>query len=55
MANPRLMTVLRHLRSLAGTNHDADRSDSQLLQQFVARRDEGAFTALLRRQRHDRR
>ena len=55
MADPRLMSVLRHLRSFAGTNDDADRSDSHLLQQFVARRDEGAFTALLRRQRHDRR
>jgi RNA polymerase sigma factor (sigma-70 family) len=49
MADPRLMSVLRHLRSFAGTNDDADRSDSHLLQQFVARRDEGAFTALLRR------
>jgi RNA polymerase sigma factor (sigma-70 family) len=49
MADPYLMTVLRHLRGLAGTNHDGDRSDSHLLQQFVARRDEDAFSALLRR------
>src|SRR5689334_6642235 len=49
MANPPLASVLRHLRSLAGTNDPGDLGDRHLLQQFVAWRDEGAFAALLLR------
>src|SRR5262249_48847545 len=34
---------------LAGPTADADQTDAELLQQFVAGRDEGAFAALLER------
>src|SRR5262249_14180810 len=45
----RLATVLRSIRHTARTRGRADPSDAQLLRQFVARRDEGAFAALLER------
>jgi RNA polymerase sigma factor (sigma-70 family) len=41
--------VLRYLGALTGTTGGADRGDAELLRQFVARRDEGAFAALLER------
>ncbi len=40
--------LLRRIRKLAGEGH-SHLTDSQLLQQFVAQRDEGAFTALVQR------
>src|SRR5262245_4297238 len=49
MASPRLAEVLRYLGALTGTARGADRGDAELLRQFVARRDEGAFAALLER------
>jgi RNA polymerase sigma factor (sigma-70 family) len=48
MASARLVGLLRYVRALAGTT-GGDRSDADLLGQFVARRDEGAFAALLGR------
>jgi RNA polymerase sigma factor (sigma-70 family) len=48
MAKPPLTTVLRHVRGLFGSAV-ADSSDRQLLERFVAHRDEEAFAALLRR------
>jgi hypothetical protein len=49
MASPRLAEVLRYLGALTGTARGADRGDAELLRQFVARRDEDAFAALLER------
>lgn len=46
MSHAPLSTVLRHLRLLAAS---PERSDAELLEQFVARREEEAFAALLRR------
>jgi RNA polymerase sigma factor (sigma-70 family) len=40
--------LIRHIRTL-GDAAPADPSDAQLLERFAARRDEGAFTALLER------
>jgi RNA polymerase sigma factor (sigma-70 family) len=39
---------IRHIRTLADTA-STDQSDAQLLERFAARRDQGAFTALLER------
>src|SRR5262249_35183215 len=47
-----LGTALRHLRHLAGPDGIGELSDAQLLERFVARRDEPSFAALL--QRHGR-
>jgi RNA polymerase sigma factor (sigma-70 family) len=41
--------ILRHLRRLARPSDEAARTDEQLLESFVTRRDEPAFAALLRR------
>jgi RNA polymerase sigma factor (sigma-70 family) len=41
--------VLRQIRRLAGAPAVAEASDAQLLERFVAGRDEAAFTALVRR------
>jgi RNA polymerase sigma-70 factor (ECF subfamily) len=49
MAGARLVGLLRYVRALTGTAGAGDRSDGDLLGQFVARRDEGAFAALLGR------
>jgi RNA polymerase sigma factor (sigma-70 family) len=49
MANAPLGPVLRRLRALAGRAAPEDRTDGQLLECFVGRRDEAAFTALVRR------
>ncbi len=49
MANTRLNTVLRQVRSLSGARPDADTPDAELLGRFVSRQDEAAFEALLRR------
>ena len=47
MTSLRPGTVLRHLRSLAGAPGDA--ADDQLLLRYLARHDEAAFAALVRR------
>src|SRR5438034_10379705 len=48
MPHGRLDAVVRHLRRLAGAPQ-GERTDGELLQQFVAHRDEEAFAALVRR------
>jgi RNA polymerase sigma factor (sigma-70 family) len=48
MADRQLSTVLRHLRTVAGT-HYHHRSDRELLAAFTARNDQAAFTALVQR------
>jgi RNA polymerase sigma factor (sigma-70 family) len=49
MANAQLGTVLRQLRGLVEAPADENTSDGDLLRRFVARGDEAAFVALLRR------
>jgi RNA polymerase sigma factor (sigma-70 family) len=49
MATLRTDAVLRHLRRLARPSDEAARTDGQLLESFVTRRDEPAFAALVRR------
>jgi RNA polymerase sigma factor (sigma-70 family) len=49
MANPPLPSVWRYIRCLAGASPCDSQSDRQLLEQFVANRDEAAFAALLKR------
>jgi RNA polymerase sigma factor (sigma-70 family) len=49
MANAQLGGVLRHLRNVRDTQALVEASDAQLLERFTQRREEAAFTALLRR------
>src|SRR5947209_16576282 len=49
MASRVLPGVLRYIKVLAGAPGGGDRQDAELLDQFVARRDEAAFAALLQR------
>jgi DNA-directed RNA polymerase specialized sigma24 family protein len=49
MATAQLDTVLRHIQTLAAGRGDPEWSDRQLLDDFSARRDEAAFTALVAR------
>ncbi len=49
MATAQLGTLLRHLHHLAAGRGDEPRTDRQLLDDFIARRDEAAFAALLAR------
>jgi RNA polymerase sigma factor (sigma-70 family) len=49
MAAARLATVLRHIRGLAGAPAGPEPTDAQLLQCFLADRDEAAFRALVER------
>jgi RNA polymerase sigma factor (sigma-70 family) len=49
MSSTEVSAVLRHLRHLAADRNDHELPDDQLLGRFVARRDEAAFAALLRR------
>jgi RNA polymerase sigma factor (sigma-70 family) len=49
LARPQLGAVLRHVRQLAASHDTKERTDRQLLHDFVARRSEAAFTALVRR------
>src|SRR5262249_396803 len=51
IAHAHLPLVLRQLRNLIDGQPAAELTDGQLLEHFVARRDEAAFTALV--QRHD--
>src|SRR4051794_27210404 len=48
MPTPRLGVLLRHVRGLAGPP-GGGATDGELLERFVRRRDEGAFTVLVRR------
>src|SRR5215472_4976686 len=41
--------ILRHVRRLAGRLHAGQPPDGQLLERFIAGRDEAAFTSLVRR------
>jgi RNA polymerase sigma factor (sigma-70 family) len=52
MAHGQAGSILRHIRTILDTQATRSLSDSQLLERFVARRDESAFGAL--RQRHGR-
>jgi RNA polymerase sigma factor (sigma-70 family) len=49
MANGPLAVVLRHIRQWVGVQPRASLTDSQLLEEYVCRRDEAAFTALVER------
>ena len=49
MAIGQLGAVLRHLQRLAAVREGGELTDAQLLQRFTARRDEGAFAALVER------
>jgi RNA polymerase sigma factor (sigma-70 family) len=49
VADARLQTVLRHVRTLAAAPRDGGPPDDELLRAFAARRDEDAFAALVRR------
>jgi RNA polymerase sigma factor (sigma-70 family) len=49
MATAQLETLLRHIRKLAAGRCSLQRTDRQLLDEFSARRDEAAFSALVAR------
>src|SRR5262249_14005069 len=49
MANAQLATVLRHIRSLTTPPNSIRQSDGVLLRAFVARDDQTAFTAIVKR------
>jgi RNA polymerase sigma factor (sigma-70 family) len=49
MATTALGTVLHHLRRSLLRQEEAGRTDGELLERFISRRDEAAFDALLRR------
>src|SRR5262245_48995994 len=49
MARSPLTTVVNHLQRLLGTEALADRTDAELVERFVARKDETAFAALVER------
>ncbi len=49
MAREQLALVLRHLHTLADLPEAGETTDAQLLERFVARREESAFQAIVRR------
>src|SRR5882762_2425970 len=49
MAKKSLNGVLQHLRMVAAVQTNRELSDPELLEQFVAARDEGAFAVLIER------
>ena len=49
MATSPMNTVIRHLRKTVLVQDAAGMTDGQLLESFIARKDEEAFEALLRR------
>ncbi len=49
MTKPALTAVIHHLCSLAEKSSEARLSDQQLLERYLAHRDEAAFTILVRR------
>jgi RNA polymerase sigma factor (sigma-70 family) len=49
MAHSPLTHVVHHLRRLLGTEVSADLTDAQLVERFVAKKDEAAFAALVER------
>src|ERR1019366_565713 len=44
-----MSTVIQHLRKTIGLQDEAGLTDAQLLERFIAHRDEAAFAALVRR------
>src|SRR5688500_13096322 len=49
MSDGQLTAAVRHIMRLAGANHTNGTPDAQLLERFIAYRDENAFEALVRR------
>jgi RNA polymerase sigma factor (sigma-70 family) len=49
MRSPAFRPVVRHIRKLVGADPAAEPSDAELLQRFIANREEPAFAALVRR------
>src|SRR5438128_1915065 len=49
MSTPQRNSVIRYIRRIASLRIGGGLSDQQLLEQFVTRRDEDAFAALVRR------
>jgi RNA polymerase sigma factor (sigma-70 family) len=49
MARTQLNAVLRHIHTLAGAPNDREPADRELLERFVERGEEAAFTVLVRR------
>jgi RNA polymerase sigma factor (sigma-70 family) len=49
MSSAHVRAVLRHIRTVAAAHEDREAPDEELLERYVARRDEDAFAALLRR------
>jgi hypothetical protein len=49
MSKGEMHSVLRHIRQMVGKTELGNRSDGQLLHQFISRRDEAAFAALVQR------
>src|ERR1700737_1980838 len=49
MADAGLGTVLRHVRRLAASQATGERTDRELLQEFLARHQDSAFVALVKR------
>jgi RNA polymerase sigma factor (sigma-70 family) len=49
MAPPQIRAALQQIRRMAAPGHGEEPTDRQLLQDFISRRDEAAFEALVRR------
>jgi RNA polymerase sigma factor (sigma-70 family) len=49
MGNPQLQGVVEHIRNLAAPELTSDRTDQELLKDFSSRRDQAAFTILVKR------
>jgi RNA polymerase sigma factor (sigma-70 family) len=49
MSSVQTNTLLRHVRKIAANHHGGEMPDRELLELFLARHDEKAYTALLRR------
>ena len=49
MPDSQLEGVIRHIRKVARQCEDAQAADAELLERFIAHRDDGAFELLVRR------
>ena len=49
MAEAQLAAAVRHILQIAAAEHSSELTDCQLLDAFIARGDEAAFAALVRR------